>query len=480
MRFYVIDQFETEHYDLLVLGSGEAGKYIAWTMASIGKKAAVIERRYIGGSCPNIACLPSKNIIYSAKVAHLAKHAADFGLPTSHEGVNMAVVRERKRAMVTGLIAMHEDRYNKTHTELILGEGRFVAPKTIEVTLANGGTRLVTGTHVVISTGSRATIPSIPGLLESKPLTHHIEALELDHVPKHLLLLGGGYVGLEFAQAFRRFGSRVTVIESNARLLHDEDDDIAQAVTSLLAGEGIELVNNADVREVQGTSGQLVTVELDRDGRPTRLEGTHLLVATGRTPNTDRIGLDTAGVKLTPKGHVQVNERLETTAEGVFAVGDCAGSPHFTHIAFDDFRVVRDNLLGRPRVTTGRLVPSCLFLDPELARVGLSETSAKRNGTPYRLLKLPMQAVLRTRTTGETTGFIKALIGATDDAILGFSAFGQSAGELMATVQLAMSAKLSYTAVRDSIFTHPTYSEGLVYLFSSAPTQVSISTHATG
>jgi len=472
--------FETEHYDLLVLGSGEAGKYIAWTMASIGKKAAVIERRYIGGSCPNIACLPSKNIIYSAKVAHLAKHAADFGLPTSHEGVNIAVVRERKRAMVSGLIAMHEDRYNKTHTELILGEGRFVAPKTIEVTLANGGTRLVTGTHVVISTGSRATIPSIPGLLESKPLTHHIEALELDHVPKHLLLLGGGYVGLEFAQAFRRFGSRVTVIESNARLLHDEDDDIAQAVTSLLAGEGIELVNNADVREVQGTSGQLVTVELDRDGRPTRLEGTHLLVATGRTPNTDRIGLDTAGVKLTPKGHVQVNERLETTAEGVFAVGDCAGSPHFTHIAFDDFRVVRDNLLGRPRVTTGRLVPSCLFLDPELARVGLSETSAKRNGTPYRLLKLPMQAVLRTRTTGETTGFIKALIGATDDAILGFSAFGQSAGELMATVQLAMSAKLSYTAVRDSIFTHPTYSEGLVYLFSSAPTQVSISTHATG
>ena len=470
--------FETEHYDLLVLGSGEAGKYIAWTMASTGKKAAVIERRYIGGSCPNIACLPSKNIIYSAKVAHLAKHAADFGLPTSHEGVSMAVVRERKRAMVSGLIAMHEDRYNKTHTELILGEGRFVAPKTIEVTLANGGTRLVTGTHVVISTGSRATIPSIPGLLESKPLTHHIEALELDHVPKHLLLLGGGYVGLEFAQAFRRFGSRVTVIESNARLLHDEDDDIAQAVTSLLAGEGIELVNNADVREVQGTSGQLVTVELDRDGRPTRLEGTHLLVATGRTPNTDRIGLDTAGVKLTPKGHVQVNERLETTAEGVFAVGDCAGSPHFTHIAFDDFRVVRDNLLGRPRVTTGRLVPSCLFLVPELARVGLNEITAKRNGIPYRLLKLPMQAVLRTRTTGETTGFIKALIGATDDAILGFSAFGQSAGELMATVQLAMSAKLPYTAIRDSIFTHPTYSEGLVSLFSSVPTQVDTSAHA--
>src|SRR5215467_4157690 len=463
--------FQTEHYDLLVLGSGEAGKYIAWTMASAGKKAAVIERRYIGGSCPNIACLPTKNIIHSARVAHLAKHGADFGLPTLRDGVNMSAVRGRKRAMVSGLIAMQQDRYGKSRTELISGEGRFVAPKTIEVTLANGGIRLLTGTQVVISTGSRATIPSIPGLRESKPLTH-IEALELDHVPNHLLVLGGGYVGLEFAQAFRRFGSRVTVIESNARLLQDEDDDIAQAVTSVLAGEGIELVNNADVREVRGTSGHLVTVELDREGRPTRLEGTHLLVATGRTPNTDGIGLDAAGVKLTPKGHVQVNERLETTAEGVFAVGDCAGSPHFTHIAFDDFRVVRDNLLGRPRVTTGRLVPSCLFLDPELARVGLNETTTRRSGTPYRLLKLPMQAVLRTRTTGETTGFIKALVSATDDTILGFSAFGQSAGEMMATVQIAMSAKLPYTAIRDSIFTHPTYSEGLISLFSSVPTQV--------
>ena len=401
---------QTEHYDLLVLGSGEAGKYIAWTMASAGKKAAVIERRYIGGSCPNIACLPSKNIIHSARVAHLAKHGADFGLPTLHDGVNMSAVRGRKRAMVSGLIAMHQDRYEKSRTELIPGEGRFVAPKTIEVTLASGGTRLLTGTHVVISTGSRATIPSIPGLRESKPLTH-IEALELDLVPEHLMICGGGYGGLEFAQAFRRFGSRVTIIESNPRLLHDEDDDIAQAVTSVLTGEGIELVNNSDVREVQGTSGQIVTVQLDPDGQPTRMQGTHLLVATGRAPNTDGIGLDAAGVKLTRKGHVQVNERLETTAEGVFAVGDCAGSPHFTHIAFDDFRVVRDNFLGRPRVTTGRLVPSCLFLDPELARVGLNETGAKRNGTPYRLLKLPMQAVLRTRTTGETTGFIKALIG---------------------------------------------------------------------
>jgi pyruvate/2-oxoglutarate dehydrogenase complex dihydrolipoamide dehydrogenase (E3) component len=468
---------QTEHFDVVVLGSGEAGKYIAWTMASAGKKAAVIERRYIGGSCPNIACLPSKNIIYSAKVAHLAKRGADFGLPVSPGSVNMSAVRERKRAMVKGLIAMHEDRYAKTHTELILGGGRFIAPKTIEVTLSSGGTRVLTATHVVISTGSRATIPSIPGLRESKPLTH-VEALELDQVPEHLLILGGGYVGLEFAQAFRRFGSRVTVIEGSARPLHDEDDDVANAVAEVLTAEGIEIVNNADVRTVQGASGQVVTAQLNQEGATKRVQGTHLLVATGRAPNTDGIGLDIAGVKLTAKGHVHVNERLETTAEGVFAVGDCAGSPHFTHIAFDDFRVVRDNLLGQLRVTTGRLVPSCLFLDPELARVGLNETAAKRDGTPYRLLKLPMQAVLRTRTTGETTGFIKALIGGADDTILGFCAFGESAGELMATVQLAMSAKLPYTAIRDSIFTHPTYSEGLVYLFSSIPTQVGTSAHA--
>src|SRR5215813_9329484 len=243
--------FQTERYDLLVLGSGEAGKYIAWTMASAGKKAAVIERRYIGGSCANIACLPSKDIIYSAKVAHLANHAADFGLPTSHEGVNMAVVRERKRAMVSGLIAMHEDRYNKTHTELILGEGRFVAPKTIEVTLANGGTRLVTGTHVVISTGSRATIPAIPGLRESKPLTH-IEALELDHIPEHLLVLGGGYIGLEFAQAFRRFGSKVTVVQSGPQLLGREDADVAEAVLQILREDGIEVLLKAKAKLVSG------------------------------------------------------------------------------------------------------------------------------------------------------------------------------------------------------------------------------------
>ncbi len=465
------NQPEVENYEVLVLGSGEAGKYIAWNMASSGKKTGLIERRYIGGSCPNIACLPSKNVIHSANVAHMANQLAAYGLNPSPPGVDMQVVRSRKRMMVTGLIEMHEDRFTQTGTELILGEGRFVAPRTIEVTLADGHARVLTAGHVVISTGSRASIDPIPGLVEAEPLTH-VEALELGAVPDHLLILGGGYVGLEFAQAMRRFGSRVTIVERNLRLLHSEDKEVSEAVTRIFLEEGIEIMTEARLKEVRGRSGEQVALHLERDGEgPMQVTGTHLLVATGRTPNTEGIGLERADVALTSMGFVQVNERLETTAAGVFAVGDCAGSPQFTHIAFDDSRVVREALAGRSRVTTGRLVPSCLFIDPELARIGLNETEAKRRGIPYRLVKLPMKAVLRTRTTGETEGFLEALIG-NDDRILGFTALGASAGEMMAPVQLAMSAGLPYTALRDSIFAHPTFAEGLVYLFSATPVRV--------
>jgi pyruvate/2-oxoglutarate dehydrogenase complex dihydrolipoamide dehydrogenase (E3) component len=455
-------------YELLVLGSGEAGKYIAWNAASSGRKTALIERRYVGGSCPNIACLPSKNVIHSAAVARLASQAAAFGLHPAEPGVAMEIVRARKRSMVAGLIKMHEDRFAQTGTELISGEGRFVAPRTLEVTLAQGGTRTVTAPQVVISTGSRASLDAVPGLAEAHPLTH-IEALELAEVPAHLIVLGGGFVGMEFAQAMRRFGSRVTIVERNSRLLHREDAEVSAALQQIFAAEGIELATGVHLRQVQGRSGDEIVLQLERDGAPAQVKGTHLLVATGRTPNTAGIGLEQAGVALTAKGFIQVNERLQTTAEGVFAVGDCAGSPQFTHIAFDDYRVVRETMAGRSRVTTGRLVPACLFVDPEFARVGLDESEARRRGIPYRLLKLPMLAVLRTRTTGETQGFLKALIGAADDRILGFTALGASAGEMMAPVQLAMSAGLPYTALRDSIFAHPTYAEGLVYLFSSTP-----------
>jgi len=349
-----------------------------------------------------------------------------------------------------------------------MGSGRFVGPKTIEVDLADGGTRTFHGENVVINTGTRATIDPTPGLKEANPLTH-IEALELDHIPEHILILGGGYIGLELAQAMRRFGSGVTIIERNSRLAHREDPDISEALHDLCKEEGIAVVTNAHLTHVEGKSGEHVKLIGTRDGSELILEGTHLLVASGRKPNTENIGLDLAGVEIANRGYVKVNERLQTTAPGVWAIGDCAGSPHFTHISFDDFRIVRDNLTGGDRVTTGRQVPFCMFTDPEFARIGLSETEAKEKGVEYRLAKIPMVAVLRTRTLSETRGFLKALIDTKSDRILGFTAFGVEAGEIMATVQIAMLAGLPYTALRDAILTHPTLMEGLTVLFASAP-----------
>jgi pyruvate/2-oxoglutarate dehydrogenase complex dihydrolipoamide dehydrogenase (E3) component len=339
-------------------------------------------------------------------------------------------------------------------------------PKTIEVTRSDGSTRHLRGKHVVINTGTRATIEDIPGLTEATPLTH-VEALELDRIPEHLIVMGGGYVGLELSQAMRRFGSRVTIIERNSNLLHREDQDISEALHELLQGEGIDVLTDTSVTQVQGKSGTRVTLRADRAGSEISIEGTDLLVAAGRTPNTEGIGLDVAGVGLTDRGYIKVDERLQTTTPGVWAVGDCAGSPHFTHISFDDYRVVRDNILGRHRVTTDRQVPFCMFTDPEFARVGLNEREANQHGIHYRLARIPMINNLRTRTLSETRGFMKALIARDADKILGFSVFGVAAGELIAPVQVAMLAGMPFTALRDAIFTHPTIAEGLVALFSN-------------
>lgn len=457
-----------ETYHLLVLGSGEAGKYLAWTMAKNGHKVAVIEKKYIGGSCPNIACLPSKNVIHSAKVASHFWRSEEFGISKENCRINMAAVRERKRKMVDELVQLHHANYEASGAELIIGTGRFVGPSTIRVQLADGSSRTLRGENVVISTGSRAVIGDMPGLREALPLTH-VEALELDHIPSHLLVLGGGFIGLEFAQAMRRFGSQVTLIERNAQIAHREDNDVSIALQELLQQEGIELVTDASVTRVEGRSGDSVHLFLRRGETTITLQGTHLLVATGRKPNTDEIGLEIAGVETTEHGFIKVDERLQTTASGVWAVGDCAGSPHFTHVAFDDFRVVKDNLVGRQRTTAGRLVPYCVFTDPEFARIGISETEAKQRGIAYRLARVPMSAVLRSRTLSETQGFMKALIGAKTDQILGFAVLGVGAGEIMSVVQVAMIGGLPYTALRDAIFTHPTLPEGLIPLFSSVP-----------
>ena len=380
--------------------------------------------------------------------------------------INMAEVRERKRKMVAGLVDVHLDLYKNSGAELIMGSGRFVAPKTIEVKSAENRTRLLLGKHVVINTGTHATIDATPGLREANPLTH-IEALELDRVPEHLIILGGGFVGLEFAQAMRRFGSHVTVIDRNARLVHGEDQDVSDALLQLFQDEGINVVTNARIARLQGKSSESVKLSIQHDGSNLVLEGTDLLVAAGRTPNTNGIGLEVAGVEKTDHGYIKVNERLETTAPGVWAAGECAGSPHFTHISENDFHIVHDNILGGHRVTTGRQVPFCIFTDPEFARIGLSETEAKARGVSYRLAKIPLLAILRARSLTQTRGFMKALIDTKNDRILGFAAVAVEAGEVMATVQVAMIAGLPYTSLRDAIFTHPTMAEGLIPLFSS-------------
>jgi pyruvate/2-oxoglutarate dehydrogenase complex dihydrolipoamide dehydrogenase (E3) component len=457
-----------EDYDLVILGGGTGSTVAAWTFASQGQRVAVIDRKYIGGSCPNIACLPSKNIIHSAKVVSLFRRGKEFGIAQSGFTVDMAGVRERKRVMVRGLNEMYLDNYRKTGAEFILGTGRFVAPRTVEVTFADGTARQLRGTNVIVSTGTRATLEEIPGLAEAQPLTH-IEALELDEIPEHLLVVGSGYVGVELAQAMRRFGSRVSVIGRRERLMPQEDGDVGEALRSLLLDEDIEVLLKARIKRVSGKSGSSVSVIIEQDGAEKILEGSHLLVATGRAPNTEGLGLELAGVELTDRGYIKVNERLQTTAPGVWAIGEVAGSPQFTHISVDDFRVVHDNLSGNDHVTTGRQVPYCLFTDPELARVGLNENEAKAQGIPYLLFKVPMESNLRARTLSETRGFLKALVEVDSNHILGFTAFGVGAAEIMSAVQVAIIAGLPYTALRDAVFTHPTLVEGLIPLFSSVP-----------
>jgi pyruvate/2-oxoglutarate dehydrogenase complex dihydrolipoamide dehydrogenase (E3) component len=462
---------QAEQFEVLILGSGAGGKLLAWHMARLGRRTAVVERQWIGGSCPNIACLPSKNEIWGARVAHLVHHAARFGTITGPIAIDMAKVRQRKRNMVEREIAAHLQNYKTSGTELIMGTGRFVAPKTLEVRLNDGGTRTLRGEQVFLNVATHAAIPSIPGLEAARPLTH-IEALELDYLPPHLMVLGGGYVGIELAQAYRRFGSRVTIIESGPQLMSREDPDIADEIQRILSDEGIQILTAAQSLRVQGRSGEEVYVTVRTTSGEQKIEATDILVAAGRIPNTAGIGLDEAGVELDDRGYIRVNERLETSAPGIWAIGECALSPQFTHASVDDFQIIRENLAGGNRSTRDRLVPYCMFTDPPLAHVGLSEREAQGQGVATRVARLPMSAVLRTAATDETRGFMKVLVGASDDRILGFTMIGAEAGEVMTAVQTAMLAKLPYTGLRDAVIAHPTMAEGLGPLFSNVPAPV--------
>jgi pyruvate/2-oxoglutarate dehydrogenase complex dihydrolipoamide dehydrogenase (E3) component len=436
-------------------------------MARSGKRTAVIERRWIGGSCPNIACLPSKNEIWSARVAYLAHHAGQFGTVAGPVETDMAAVRQRKSDMVRREVEFHLQTYQATGAELIMGSGRFVGPKTIEVHLNDGGIRVLTGEKVFLNVGTHAAVPDVPGLKAARPLTH-IEALELDYLPSHLIVLGGGYVGLEMAQAYRRFGSRVTVIEPGPRIMSREDPDVAEELQRVLGSGSVQFVLGAEVIGARGRSGEDVAITVRTPSGEQTIEGSDILVATGRVPNTADIGLDQVGVELNERGYIRVNDRLETTAPNVWAIGECAGSPHFTHVSVDDFRIIRDNLAGGNRSTGDRLVPYCMFTDPPLAHVGLSEREAQAQGIAVRVGRLPTSSVLRTEATDEAQGFMKVLVGA-DDRILGFTMIGSEAGEVMAAVQTAMLADLPYQRLRDAVITHLTMAEGLGPLLANVP-----------
>ena len=459
---------QSEQLDVLVLGSGTGGKLIAWHMAQSGQRTAVVERRWIGGSCPNIACMPSKNEISSANVAQHARHGGHYGAMIGSVTIDMATVRRRKREMVERQIAKHLRIYKESGAELIMGNGRFLAPKTLEVKLNDGGTRVLMADKIFLNVGTHAAVPNVPGLSAAQPLTH-IEALELDYLPQHLIVIGGGYSGLELAQAFRRFGSDVTIIESGPQLLAREDIDVSQEVRRVLVEEGIRVLVGAELLQAGGRSGDKISLHMRTPLGEHHIDGSDILVAAGRIPNTSGIGLQEAGVELDKRGYIRVNGRLETSAPNIWALGECAGSPQFTHISEDDFRIIRDNLAGGNRSTSDRLIPYCMFTDPPLARVGLSEGEAERQGVIARVASLPMDSVLGAQAIDQTQGFMKALVSDSDDCILGFTMLGAGAGEVMAAVQTAMLAGLSYSKLADADFAHPTMAEGLSSLFSSIP-----------
>jgi pyruvate/2-oxoglutarate dehydrogenase complex dihydrolipoamide dehydrogenase (E3) component len=458
----------TERFDALILGSGNGGMYLAWHLAQSGQRTVVVERRWIGGSCPNINCLPTKNEISSAKVVDLARHAETFGLDTGFVAVDMEKVRGRKRDMVDHMIDGTRKQYENSGAELMMGGGRFVAPRTLEVQLNGGGSRMLTAERVFLNLGTHAALPDVPGLADAHPMTN-IELLEVDYVPPHLIVLGGGYVGIELAQAYRRFGSQVTIVQHGAQIAASEDDDVADELRRLLSDEGVDVLESAETLAVSGRSGSEVTVVVRTPSGEHQIEGSDLLIATGRAPNTADIGLDVAGVQVDGRGFLEVNEKLETTAPGVWGIGECcAGHEQFTHVSFDDYRIIRDNLAGGNRSSGDRLIPRCMFTDPPLARVGITERDAQRGGVEVRVARLPVSAVLRTQTTGETKGFMKALVTA-DDRIAGFTMVGADAGEVMAVVQMAMLAGMPYQALRDAVLAHPTMAEGLGTLFTNVP-----------
>lgn len=465
-----------EYYNDIIIGGGKAGKTLAPALVASGRKTALIERSLamIGGGCINIACIPTKTMVASAEVAHTVRNSAAYGVKTSEPIIDLAVVIQRKRSVVLAAREINLHNLEAVLGEnLIIGTARFVDAKTIEITTTEGNIRLLTAERLFINTGTQPLIPSIPGLKETGFLTSE-SIMELEQLPEHLLILGSGYIGLEFAQMFQRFGSRVTVIGQSEQILSQQDPDIATAVQTLLERDGIEFLLSAKVLKVdreasplENRAGDVISLHIQVADREVRLQGSQLLVAVGRAPNSDALNLAATGIVTDTRGFIPVNDRLETNVPGIWALGDINGGPQYTHIALDDYRIVKANLIdGGNRSTGDRLIPSCLFIDPELAHVGLTETEAQQQGYSIRVAKLDASAIPRARTSGQTNGVLKAIVDSETGRILGCSLLCHAAGEMISTVQMVMQAKLPYTVLRDGVLTHPTMTEGLNLLFS--------------
>ncbi|HEY9603940.1 MAG TPA: mercuric reductase [Allocoleopsis sp.] len=458
----------TEYYDDIIIGGGKAGKTLAPALVADGRKTALVERslNMIGGGCINVACIPTKTMVASANVVNIVRNSAAYGVKANAPTVDLAEVIRRKRSVVQSARAMNlHNLETALGDKLIVGTGRFVASKTIEAITDEGKTRLLTAERLFINTGTRPLIPSIPGLKDAGFLTSE-SIMELEQLPEHLIVLGSGYIGLEFAQMFRRFGSRVTVIGQSEQILSQQDPDIAIAVQTLLERDSIEFLLKAKVLRVERTGDETI-LRIQVADREMTLQGSHLLVAVGRAPTTDTLNLAAAGVATDARGFIQVNDRLETNVPGIWALGDINGGPQYTHVALDDYRIVKANLIdGGNRSTRERLVPSCLFIDPELAHVGLTETEAQQQGYAIRVAKLDASSIPRAKTLGQTDGVLKAIVDAESDRILGCSLLCHEAGEVISTVQMVMQAQMPYTVLRDGVLTHPTMTEGLNLLFS--------------
>ncbi len=458
---------EPERFDAIVLGTGQAGKPLALDLAGGGRRTAVVEREYVGGTCINVGCTPTKTMVASARVAYLARRAADYGVRCGPVAVDLAQVHRRKQAVVDDFRTAGRRRLEEAeNVELIFGEGRFLGPKAVEVTLKGGVVRALTADLIFINTGCRPARPALAGL-DSIPALDSTSIMELSALPEHLLVLGGGYVGLEFGQMFRRFGSAVTVVQRGKQLLAREDPDVAAEVHKVLQEDGIEVLLETEAARVQAAAGGVV-LQLRGPGGERAVAGSHLLVAAGRAPNSDRLNLAAAGVTVDTRGFTPVNDRLETNVAGIYALGDVNGGPAFTHVSYDDYRIVRNNLLrGGQSTTRDRLVPYTVYIDPQLGRIGLTEQEARAKGRPIRVAKIPMTWVARALETAEPRGLLKAVVDVETRQILGAAVLSVEGGEIMSMIEIAMMGKLPYTALEDGIFAHPALAEGLNTLFMS-------------